>query len=178
MEKPISITRTPITYQSTGNPRYDRHILIECNLCGEYFLPRSNQTRFCEVCRKVHSKQASRERWIKNGRKQTNLNNFKVIDGKKVYVHSGYNQKGKNNNNYKNGTGIDWYKEAIKILPEVCNRCGNVEKPRKVRNLLLHHKDGNHNNNDTNNWEILCKRCHQEHHSKRGSDGRFVSDKG
>lgn len=37
---------------------------------------------------------------------------------------------------------------------------------------------GNHNNNSEDNWEILCKRCHQNHHSVRGVDGRFMSNKG
>ena len=33
-------------------------------------------------------------------------------------------------------------------------------------------------NNNPDNWEILCKKCHQAHHSIRGADGRFVSNKG
>ena len=101
-----------------------------------------------------------------------------------VHIKIPRNQAGENNGNYKNGTGIDWYKRALQILPERCNRCGLTEnelqsiRPSKVRILLLHHKDGNHENNSPDNWEILCKKCHQKHHSCRDKlTGRFVSKK-
>ena len=42
---------------------------------------------------------------------------------------------------------------------------------------IIHHKDGNHYNNSPDNWEILCKKCHQHHHSKTDDRGRFVSEK-
>lgn len=42
------------------------------------------------------------------------------------------------------------------ILTE-CERCG---RPGEVR----HHRDDNPGNNTAANVEILCKRCHQQHH--------------
>lgn len=187
VERTPVITRTPITYDmlpETGNPRYTTKHILDCERCGEMFIPRSPRTRFCPYCQKAHELEKAKERYINSGRKQTSAKNWKRINGKMVYVHVGYNQSGKNNNHYKNGTGIDWFANALKVLPEKCNRCGKTEKqlqkenPSKIRNLLLHHKDGNHNNNDPSNWEILCKGCHQAHHSVRGTDGRFVSNKG
>lgn len=182
------VKRNPITYDmlpETGNPRYSTKRVMECERCGSLFVPRSPRTRFCEDCRFVHEREKAIERYIKNGRKQTSAKNWKYIEGKKVYVPVGsYNQSGKNNNAYKNGSGIDWFKEALKILPNKCNRCGKTEDElkketgSKIRCLLIHHKDGVHTNNNPDNWEILCKKCHQAHHSIRGADGRFVSNKG
>lgn len=183
-----TIQRTPITYDmlpETGNPRYPRKHVLECERCHGLFVPRSPRTRFCEDCQGLHEKEKARERYIIGGRKQTSAHNWKRINGKKVYIPVGqYNQSGKNNNHYKNGSGIDWFKEALKVLPEKCNRCGKTEEELKketgssIRCLLLHHKDGVHTNNTPSNWEILCKSCHQNHHSVRGTDGRFVNNKG
>lgn len=176
----MEIQRKPIFLPETGNPRFPTKVAAFCPNCGEVFQLKSPRAIYCETCRPIVERRKSKERWIKNGRKQTSAKNWKYVDGKKVYVKSGYHQAGENNNAYKNGTGIDWFAKAMEILPHKCNRCGKTEDEEnyKVRNLLLHHKDGNHNNNSPDNWEILCKQCHQKHHCKRGSDGRFVSHKG
>lgn len=44
-----------------------------------------------------------------------------------------------------------------------CNRCG---KPSAKD---VHHKDGNHLNNSTENLERICRSCHNLEHSTRGS---------
>ena len=59
-------------------------------------------------------------------------------------------------------------KRALSLLPNICNRCNS-----KV-NLLAHHIDHNRKNNKLENFEILCKRCHQEHHSKRDYTGKYI----
>lgn len=41
-----------------------------------------------------------------------------------------------------------------------CECCGLTEWNNKPIPLELHHKDGNHYNNDLNNLEILCPNCH------------------
>jgi len=33
-------------------------------------------------------------------------------------------------------------------------------------NLTMHHKDGNHYNNDPDNWSWAHRVCHKSHHSK------------
>lgn len=182
-----TIKRTPITYDmlpETGNPRYTHKRVIICERCGKPFVPRSPRAIFCDNCKDEHEREKARERYIKNGRKQTSAQNWKYVNGKKVYVPVGeYHNSGKDNGNYKNGTGIDWFAEALKVLPAKCNRCGKTEEELQaetgssIRCLLLHHRDGVHTNNSPDNWEILCKRCHQLHHSVRGEDGRFVSNK-
>lgn len=43
-----------------------------------------------------------------------------------------------------------------------CERCGLTEWNNKPIPLELHHKDGNHYNNDLTNLEVLCPNCHAQ----------------
>jgi 5-methylcytosine-specific restriction endonuclease McrA len=58
--------------------------------------------------------------------------------------------------------------QALKIFPWVCARCGREFSGRKLRELTVHHKDHNHDNNppDGSNWELLCVYCHDIEHSR------------
>ena len=61
------------------------------------------------------------------------------------------------------------YRErALKLLPWVCARCGREFAGKKLRELTVHHKDHNHDNNplDGSNWELLCLYCHDNEHSR------------
>ena len=61
------------------------------------------------------------------------------------------------------------YRErALKIYPWICARCGREFKGKKLRELTVHHKDHNHDNNppDGSNWELLCLYCHDNEHSR------------
>lgn len=61
------------------------------------------------------------------------------------------------------------YRErALKIYPWICARCGREFTGKKLRELTVHHKDHNHDNNppDGSNWELLCLYCHDNEHSK------------
>lgn len=57
---------------------------------------------------------------------------------------------------------------ALKILPWICAWCGREFTSKKLRELTVHHKDRNHNNNppDGSNWELLCMYCHDGEHSR------------
>jgi hypothetical protein len=48
--------------------------------------------------------------------------------------------------------------QALKIFPWICARCGREFSGRKLRELTVHHKDHDHDNNppDGSNWELLC----------------------
>ena len=51
------------------------------------------------------------------------------------------------------------YRErALKMFPWVCARCAREFEGKKLRELTVHHKDHNHDNNppDGSNWELLC----------------------
>ena len=58
--------------------------------------------------------------------------------------------------------------KALKIYPWICARCGREFTGKKVRELTVHHKDHNHDNNppDGSNWELLCIYCHDNEHSR------------
>ncbi len=61
------------------------------------------------------------------------------------------------------------YRErALKLYPWICARCGREFGGKKLRELTVHHKDHNHDNNppDGSNWELLCLYCHDYEHTK------------
>jgi hypothetical protein len=70
------------------------------------------------------------------------------------------------------------YRErALKMFPWVCGRCGREFSGKKIRELTVHHRDHNHDNNppDGSNWELLCIYCHDNEHS-RYEDSAVYSD--
>jgi hypothetical protein len=58
--------------------------------------------------------------------------------------------------------------QALKLYPWVCGRCGRSFNRENLRELTVHHKDMNHDNNppDGSNWELLCLYCHDNEHQK------------
>ena len=56
---------------------------------------------------------------------------------------------------------------ALKLFPHVCGRCGREFEGKRMRELTVHHKDFNHDNNplDGSNWELLCIYCHDDEHA-------------
>ena len=61
------------------------------------------------------------------------------------------------------------YREkALKLFPWICGHCGREFSGKRLRELTVHHKDHNHDNNppDGSNWELLCIYCHDNEHSR------------
>ena len=61
------------------------------------------------------------------------------------------------------------YREkALKLFPHVCGRCTREFEGKKLRELTVHHRDHNHDNNppDGSNWELLCIYCHDHEHTR------------
>lgn len=58
--------------------------------------------------------------------------------------------------------------QALKLFPHVCARCTREFSGKKLRELTVHHKDHNHDNNPPNgsNWELLCSYCHDHEHTR------------
>ena len=80
------------------------------------------------------------------------------------------------------------YRErALKIYPWICGRCAREFTRANLRELTVHHRDHNHDNNppDGSNWELLCLYCHDNEHQRQleasgggggsSADGRAVS---
>jgi hypothetical protein len=61
------------------------------------------------------------------------------------------------------------YRErALKLFPWVCGRCGREFSGKRLKELTVHHKDHDHDNNppDGSNWELLCIYCHENEHAR------------
>ncbi|MDP2268149.1 MAG: YajD family HNH nuclease [Deltaproteobacteria bacterium] len=58
--------------------------------------------------------------------------------------------------------------QALRRHPHICARCGREFTGKKLRELTVHHKDHNHDNNspDGGNWELLCLYCHDNEHQE------------
>ncbi len=64
--------------------------------------------------------------------------------------------------------GHSFRARALELFPPVCARCGRDFAGLKIRELTVHHKDHNHDNNppDGSNWELLCLYCHENEHAR------------
>lgn len=58
---------------------------------------------------------------------------------------------------YKDGAGGSYRRRALREHGECCNSCGYVVCSSM---LDVHHKDGNRDNNNLENLEVLCVWCH------------------
>lgn len=59
--------------------------------------------------------------------------------------------------------------QALKIYPWICGRCAREFTHVNVRELTVHHRDHDHDNNpsDGSNWELLCLYCHDNEHQRQ-----------
>ena len=67
-------------------------------------------------------------------------------------------------------SGERGYREqALKIYPWVCGRCAREFTRANLRELTVHHRDHDHDNNpsDGSNWELLCLYCHDNEHQRQ-----------
>jgi hypothetical protein len=62
----------------------------------------------------------------------------------------------------------DYRAKALKLYPWICGRCAREFTGKNLRELTVHHRDHNHDNNpeDGSNWELLCLYCHDNEHSR------------
>lgn len=75
----------------------------------------------------------------------------------------------------KNSQDIQSNKVRIKLLREgykehKCENCGLSEWLGQPIPLELHHKDGNRNHNEIENYQLLCPNCHAFTDSYRGKN--------
>ena len=71
------------------------------------------------------------------------------------------------------------YREkALKIYPWICGRCAREFTHANLRELTVHHRDHNHDNNpaDGSNWELLCLYCHDNEHQTQIEADRGRTD--
>lgn len=74
--------------------------------------------------------------------------------------------RGKESPCYKTGIGFFFaYRRSLKGKPKFCNRCGKDLTNANRYTWCLHHIDHDRTHNTIDNFELLCKRCHQLEHS-------------
>lgn len=79
---------------------------------------------------------------------------------------------------------LTYREQSLRIHPWICGRCGREFSRDNLRELTVHHKDHNHDNNPSDgcNWENLCLYCHDNEHQRyvnhvRGHGGLTDSKK-
>ncbi|MBM9537526.1 YajD family HNH nuclease [Desulfobulbus alkaliphilus] len=62
----------------------------------------------------------------------------------------------------------EYREKALKLFSWVCASCGRDFTRKNLRELTVHHKDHNYQNNplDGSNWELLCIYCHDNEHAR------------
>ena len=64
---------------------------------------------------------------------------------------------------------LGYRERALKMYPWICGRCGREFDHTNLRELTVHHRDHDHDNNpaDGSNWELLCLYCHDNEHQRQ-----------
>ncbi len=72
----------------------------------------------------------------------------------------------------------DYREQALKLYPHVCGRCGRAFEGKKLKELTVHHRNHDHDDNpvDGSNWELLCIYCHDNEHQKYLLEGTKAPD--
>lgn len=68
--------------------------------------------------------------------------------------------------------------KALQMYPWVCGRCARTFTRENLRELTVHHRDHDHDNNpeDGSNWELLCLYCHDNEHQRQLDATRSVTE--
>lgn len=133
----------------------------------------------CFICQQLQCKQDTLNAYLKKmgieyAGQQNKKGQFKGANGPNAYKPASYY--------IDNNIPISSYKLKIKIIKDglkenKCELCGismwnGIELP-----LELHHKDGNHFNNNLDNLQILCPNCHSIQDGNSGSNkGKYSKD--
>lgn len=88
--------------------------------------------------------------------------------------------RGEDHWNYKDGSyTYETIRNELRISIRYCERCKKDLIDAEHNFWAVHHIDHNHYNNDINNLELLCKRCHQiEHDCVKNFEGATTIPKG
>lgn len=118
--------------------------IVECIDCGcDFRAKKKSPTKRCKRCRTKRRKEqvarAHENEILRNG----------GLPG----VGRGGNQEGETNHMWRGGRRT-YRKRAVNLHGEQCKMCNSR------RNVVVHHIDGNRNNNRINNLIPLCAECH------------------
>lgn len=127
--------------------------------CKKEYKPLGPAARFCPEC-------AVR---LKRERIRTRMQTHRIRTGKtkKPGVgKGGNNSKGEEDSQYKNGIGYFMTSRGKfkELRGNACERCKVSLVEATKYEWVIHHRDHDRSNNRDENFELLCKRCHQLEH--------------
>lgn len=126
--------------------------------CDSVFMPTGPAARFCQECAAE----------IRKARNRDNSQRFRIAHGlveKPGVGKGGNNRKGHEDSQYT--TGIGGFMNIRRVIKEqrrYCNRCDKDLIDAGRYEWVVHHIDHDRTNNSEDNFELLCKRCHQVEH--------------
>ena len=131
-------------------------MVITCQICGNEFEAKRKDTMYCPSCKqKQRSQDVMRSRKKKHPEIEIGVGsgNSKLNHGA---THGSYT------------TGVSIYRKLISV--NACAYC------KSTKNLLVHHLDEDRTHNTAENLICLCKRCHQNLHTKRDPQtGKYLA---
>lgn len=76
---------------------------------------------------------------------------------------------------YKEDREKGYREKALKLYPWVCGRCAREFTHANLRELTVHHRNHDHDDNpeDGSNWELLCLYCHDNEHARYEEQVRY-----
>lgn len=129
----------------------------QCLDCGITFQPTGTNHKRCDHCRREEKLRIQREANVK----------FRLKAGKQVGVgKGGATPIGEDHPQWKTGERAFGQRMSIEYWKKTryCERCSKDLKDAKPAYRCVHHKDHDRTNNVEENFELLCKRCHQVEH--------------
>lgn len=129
-----------------------------CEMCSESYTPTGSCSKVCEKCRPEARRALARK----------GTQDYRIRHGlvEKPGVGKGGNVKhGKEHHSYKTGIG-KFHQDTHRIRAErkCCERCEKDLMEVGRYEWCVHHIDHDRTNNVDENYELLCKRCHQIEH--------------
>lgn len=158
-----------------GRPK--NRVIRVCQHCGDTFEVRPSEIKkgggkFCSrTCATIYRNTHNNPAWSEDVRKKISSNHADVSGNKNPM----FGRKGKSAPSYIDGRNSfkgEPYRRMLLAsgVDCKCSNCGTTER------LSVHHRDGNHENNDIKNLVWLCYSCHNNiaHNYERDSHGRFI----
>lgn len=130
-----------------------------CKYCGVEYQPTGSCSKFC--CKEHQYKWQD-----ENGIRKEYRDRAHAKMGMCVGIGSGgLTGKGSKNQNYKHGYwAFKNYAKELRNLGVPCNRCAIDLRTTGKAGYVGHHIDHDPTNNNLNNMELLCRKCHAMHH--------------
>ena len=126
-----------------------------CKNCGKEFLQYDKRKKFCSSsCAATYNNKERGER-----SEDTKIKISKSLRETLDKKQKNYGEESKYKSQTKRGVA-KLVEKGIKVYK--CEICGISEWEGKPITLQLHHKDGNHFNNNIDNLQVLCPNCHYQ----------------